>query len=261
MIYLAFAAVFVTVKSIQAQVDKDHGFSFSQVFSNYKFFTMIVSLASTYVIWFVASLLFLDPWHMFTSFIQYILLTPTYINVLNIYAFCNTHDITWGTKGDDKAEKLPSANLKPGGKVDVNIPQDDGDLNAQYEAEMQKFAKKPMKEVRVVSPAEHQEDYYKGFRSGVVLVWIFCNFALGAVVLSAAGLERIDVTNNDETKRSEIYMGVVLWSVAALSLFRFVGALWFLIVRMVRFNTDSSERYSANPSHSSVVFSVQRVWR
>lgn len=234
MIYLAFAAVFVTVKSIQAQVDKNHGFSFSQVFSNYKFFTMIVSLASTYVLWIVASILFLDPWHMFTSFLQYILLTPTYINVLNIYAFCNTHDITWGTKGDDKAEKLPSATLKPGGKVDVNIPQDDGDLNAQYESEMLKFSKKPPKEVRVVSASEHQEDYYKGFRSGVVLVWIFCNFALGAVVLSAAGLERIDVTNNDETKRSEIYMGVVLWSVAGLSLFRFIGALWFLIVRLVR---------------------------
>ena len=73
------------------------------------------------------------------QFIQYILLTPTYINVLNIYAFCNTHDITWGTKGDDKAEKLPSAHLKPGGKVDVNIPQDDGDLNAQYEAELERL--------------------------------------------------------------------------------------------------------------------------
>ena len=29
-----------------------------------------------------------------------LLLTPTYINILNVYAFCNTHDITWGTKGD-----------------------------------------------------------------------------------------------------------------------------------------------------------------
>ncbi|PWY96550.1 hypothetical protein BO94DRAFT_481434 [Aspergillus sclerotioniger CBS 115572] len=234
MIYLAFAAVFVTVKSIQSQVEKN-GFTFTDLFTNYQFFSIIVSLGSTYVMWFLASFLFLDPWHMFTSFIQYLLLTPTYINVLNIYAFCNTHDITWGTKGDDKAEKLPSANLKPGGKVDVNIPQDDGDLNAQYEAELAKFATKPPKEENNVSEEDRQADYYKGFRSAVVLVWVFCNFALAAVVLSAAGLEEFS-TDNDSTEntRATIYMAVVLWSVAGLSLFKFMGAMWFLTVRMFR---------------------------
>lgn len=181
------------------------------------------------------------------QFIQYILLTPTYINVLNIYAFCNTHDITWGTKGDDKAEKLGSANVKPGGKVDVNIPQDDGDLNAQYDAELTKFASKPPKEVEVISDGDRQADYYKGFRSAVVLVWVFCNFALGAVVLSAAGLDRFEDNEkktqtqkresssggSTENERATIYMAVVLWSVAGMSIFKFVGAMWYLVVRMV----------------------------
>ncbi|OJJ48719.1 hypothetical protein ASPZODRAFT_130835 [Penicilliopsis zonata CBS 506.65] len=236
MIYLSFAAIFVTVKSIQSEVDKSN-FSVGQLFSNEQFFTIIVSLASTYVMWFLASVIFFDPWHMFTCFIQYMLLTPTYINVLNIYAFCNTHDITWGTKGDDKAEKLPSAHLKPGGKVDVNIPQDDGDLNAQYESELVKFATKPPKEENKVSEEEKQADYYKGFRSAVVLAWVFCNFALGAVVLSAAGLETFDSDSDlssKEDKQATIYMAVVLWSVAGLSTFKFFGAMWFLVVRMFR---------------------------
>lgn len=142
--------------------------------------------------------------------------------------------MTWGTKGDDKAEKLPSATVKPGGKVDVSIPQDGGDLNAQYELELAAFATKPPKEVRVVSESEKQEDYYKGFRSGVVLVWIFCNFALGAVVLSTAGLENLSsTTTTTDTARADIYMSVILWSVAALSLIKFIGAMWFLVVRMV----------------------------
>ncbi len=166
------------------------------------------------------------------QFIQYLLLTPTYINILNVYAFCNTHDITWGTKGDDKAETLPSATVKADGKVDVNIPQNDGDLNAVYDAEMRKIATKAPKDVKVVSEKEQQEDYYAGFRSAVVLVWMFCNFALAAVVLSTAGVDRIDVKNAD-TQRSTIYMAVVLWSVAGLSAFRFFGAMWFLVVRMV----------------------------
>ncbi|KAI5299227.1 hypothetical protein KEM56_003411, partial [Ascosphaera pollenicola] len=192
MIYLSFAAVFVTVKSIQHQVNKQD-FNFSDIFKNSEFFSMIVSLASTYVLWIVASILFLDPWHLLTSFIQYILLTPTYINVLNIYAFCNTHDITWGTKGDDKPEKLGSANIKPDGKLDIELPQDDGDLNAQYDAELAKFATKPPKEESKPSEQDKQEDYYRGFRSAVVLVWIVCNFALGAVVLNTAGFDRIEV--------------------------------------------------------------------
>jgi chitin synthase len=164
--------------------------------------------------------------------IQYLLLTPTYLNILNVYAFCNTHDITWGTKGDDKAEKLPSAVLKPGGKVDVNIPQDDGDLNDQYDAEMRTFASLAPKEVKVISPSDKQEDYYKGFRSVVVLLWICSNLILGAVVLNAGGLDAVEVSSSSHS-RATIYMSVVLWSVAALSLFRFTGAMWFLVVRLV----------------------------
>lgn len=231
-----FASIFITVKSIQAEVS-DGQFSVSDIFKNKIFYTLIISLASTYLLWFISSFLFFDPWHMFTSFVQYLLLTPTYINILNVYAFCNTHDITWGTKGDDKAEKLPSATLKPGGKVDVNIPTDDTDLNAQYEAEMRKIVSKAPEEKREVSASEVQEDYYKGFRSRVVIFWLLCNFGLVATVLSTAGLSRLSTATDaeaQETAKSDVYMAVVLWSVAGLSLFKFVGAMWFLIVRMFR---------------------------
>ena len=55
-------------------------------------------------------------------------------------------------------------------------------------------------------------------------------------MLSAAGLENLNSSQSlqdTETQRASIYMAVVLWSVAALSLFRFIGALWFLVARMV----------------------------
>lgn len=121
----------------------------------------------------------------------------------------------------------------------MNIPQDDGDLNAQYDAELSAFANKAPKEVQIISEEDKQADYYKGFRSAVVLAWVFCNFALGAVVLSAAGLDAFDKTTDgkDESmdEKSLIYMEVVLWSVAGLSIFKFVGAMWYLVVRMVSF--------------------------
>jgi hypothetical protein len=179
----------------------------------------------------------------FLQFIQYLLLTPTYINILNVYAFCNTHDITWGTKGDDKAEALPTVKLKAGGKVDVSIPQDDSDLNSQYDAEMRLISVKAPKEVKVVGAQEKQEDYYKGFRSAVVLVWMFSNLALSAVVLSTAGTAGVAV-NDTQQDRATIYMSVVLWSVAVLSGIRFIGAMWFLVVRMVSFSSMLSNRIS-----------------
>ncbi|KAL9086516.1 MAG: hypothetical protein Q9159_004105, partial [Coniocarpon cinnabarinum] len=114
------------------------------------------------------SFLFFDPWHMFTSFLQYILLTPMYINILNVYAFCNTHDITWGTKGADAAAKLDSVNVGKNDAVKVNIPTDDKDLNSQYESELRVFAAKYQVPKKSVSADEKQEDYYKGFRSAVV---------------------------------------------------------------------------------------------
>ena len=66
MIYLIFASIFITVKSIQIQL-AEKAFTIGELFTNSLFSTLIVSLASTYVLWFVASFLFFDPWHMFHS--------------------------------------------------------------------------------------------------------------------------------------------------------------------------------------------------
>ena len=65
MIYLSFAAIFVTVKSIESTVEKEK-FTVGMLFKNRTFFSIIVSLGSTYVMWFIASFIFMDPWHMFT---------------------------------------------------------------------------------------------------------------------------------------------------------------------------------------------------
>jgi chitin synthase len=236
MAYLMFASVFITVKSVQAETKT--GFKLADLFQNSIFSTLIVSMLSTYVLYFIVSFLFFDPWHMFTSFIQYLLLTPTYINILNVYAFCNTHDITWGTKGDTKPEKLGAASVSADGKIKVDVPTEDADLNTQYEKELTSFSTKYVQPKKTPSAEDKQEDYYKGFRSIVVLTWMFMNLALCAVVLQTGGLQvTVDPAKqaDEQNQKARIYLSVVLWSVAGLSLFRFIGAMWFLIVRMVSF--------------------------
>ncbi len=46
---------------------------------------MVFSVIITYGVYFASSMLALDPYHLVTCFAQYILLTPMYINVLNMY--------------------------------------------------------------------------------------------------------------------------------------------------------------------------------
>ena len=46
------------------------------------------------LVYLFSSILCFDPWHMFTSFIPYMLLSPMYINILNVYAFWNLDDVS-----------------------------------------------------------------------------------------------------------------------------------------------------------------------
>lgn len=41
---------------------------------------------------------------MITSLLSYIYFTPTYVNILQIFAFCRIDDLSWGTKGLDGEE-------------------------------------------------------------------------------------------------------------------------------------------------------------
>jgi chitin synthase len=54
------------------------------------------------IIW---TLSFRKTVELITSLLSYIFFSPTYINILQIFAFCRIDDLSWGTKGLDKDEK------------------------------------------------------------------------------------------------------------------------------------------------------------
>src|SRR3954470_22318310 len=100
MAYMLFAAAWLTYKGVQLGIQTTTWTQSSEknlvlVFGQPGFRDVIISLAATYGLYVISSLMYLDPWHMFTSFLQYMLLLPSYINILNIYAFCNIHDVRY----------------------------------------------------------------------------------------------------------------------------------------------------------------------
>jgi chitin synthase len=64
--YLTFATLLIPIKSIQNELQTQK-FSFTVLFSDSIFFTLIISLLSTYFLWIFMSICFLDPWHIITS--------------------------------------------------------------------------------------------------------------------------------------------------------------------------------------------------
>ena len=56
---------------------------------------LVIAVVSTYGLYFLSSLMHLDPWHCFSSMIQYLLVLPTYNNIFMIYSFCNLHDVRY----------------------------------------------------------------------------------------------------------------------------------------------------------------------
>lgn len=144
---------------------------------------IIIALAATFGLYFVASFMYLDPWHMFTSFPQYLLIMSSYVNILNVYAFSNWHDVSWGTKGSDKADALPSAETKKvDGKTTVIEEPDkpQADIDQQFEATV-KRALSAYKEPKAVE-TKTLEDSYKSFRTRLVSAWIFSNWLLAVAI-------------------------------------------------------------------------------
>ena len=92
MLYMLFCSIWLTVKGIQetlaslhaqnAHFGKDFRLTIAAIFQNKIFRDLILSTLSTYALYLISSLLFLDFLNMFTSFVQYILLSPSYTNIL-----------------------------------------------------------------------------------------------------------------------------------------------------------------------------------
>jgi len=169
---------------------------------------------------------------MITSFIQYLLMAPSYINVLNVYAFANVHDVSWGTKGDNTVAKdlgtVATGKSGKSGQVEAEVPTDEKDINALYEDAIHVLNTKPPKEESKPSASTQQEDYYSTCRTNVLLALVLTNGLHGAAISATNSKASIGGAN----KAVNGYMLFLLASVAGLAFVRFVGSSTYMIVRL-----------------------------
>lgn len=204
--------------------------SVSEFFSN--FFTsttalVVVALASTFGLYIVSGLIYLDPWHILTSFAQYMFLMPSFVNVLNVYAFCNWHDVSWGTKGSHVADSLPEAKLVKVGEVAVveEATKSITDIDEEFQ-QVVKRALAPYKPAKRTDGAT-DEDKSQMFRTYLVIIWIVSNIVLIWAITSTDTLA-LGMTDSVRERISRFF-AVLLWSNAVVAIVRFIGCLVFVL--------------------------------
>ncbi|KAF8943922.1 Chitin synthase, class 2 [Haplosporangium gracile] len=134
----------------------------------------VFSLLSTYGLYIVSSLMHFEPCHILTSFLPYLFLLPAYINILMVYAFCNMHNVSWGTKGDNKAGDLGGATkvtMEDGQEMlKLEKPNSREDIGAIYQLNMQELSVRPEHVKSKRDAKTRQEDYYNCSEHG----WCWC---------------------------------------------------------------------------------------
>ncbi|CAP67429.1 uncharacterized protein PODANS_1_24310 [Podospora anserina S mat+] len=224
MIYTLFASIWIVVHQLSPKKeDKDKS---ELEMGNNVFTNMIVSTASTIGLYFVMSFMYLDPWHMFTSFVPYLILLPSYICTLQIYAFCNTHDVTWGTKGDNvmKTDLGGAVGKGSGSTVELEMPSEQLDIDSGYDEALRNLRDRIEVPEKPPSDAQLQEDYYKSVRTYMVVSWLVANATLAMAVSEIYGSSGIG---------DNFYLRFILWSVAALAAFRALGSTTFAIINLI----------------------------
>jgi chitin synthase len=219
MAYTTFASIYIVVMQLKdPKSEKTLG---NNVFTN-----LIVSTATTIGLYFLMSFLYLDPWHMFTSSAQYFALLPSYICTLQVYAFCNAHDVTWGTKGDNvQMTDLGSARGKSGGNiVELEMPSEQLDIDSGYDEALRNLRDRIEVPVPEMSEAQAQEDYYRAVRTYMVVIWMIANAILAMSVSEAY---------SDTNVSSNFYLKFILWAVAGLAFFRAIGSSAFGIINII----------------------------
>ncbi|KAK3809224.1 MAG: chitin synthase 1 [Benniella sp.] len=231
MFYMTFAGLYMTKLGIQRATEAG-ATTLGAMLNDPTFRTVVMSIASTYGLYLVSSILYFEPWHMITSLVQYLCFLPSSVNVLNVYAFCNTHDVSWGTKGDT-IEKMDLGAVKAtsdakSAEVTVQVPVEEKDIDDNYQNALDALLVRTEEAPKAPDPKQEQEDYYKEFRTRLVVLWCATNVML--VLIFTHGGDELTTTYDG---RSKAYLGFVLWSVAFLSLFRFIGSVVYLVLRLV----------------------------
>jgi hypothetical protein len=213
-----------------------------------------------------AALLHGELHHLLLTFVQYVVMLPTLSYTLPVYAFCNLHDLSWGTKGlnADPTKRTMGTLDGKGGGLRRTGREDIKDKRAAFLAQMNLVAPnsggagagtRPRLQNPVTSSATRgrvakntllkklfsshaqvekalQKEAVKKAKQNTETV--FKEFRTFVLLIWIAVNVALVFTVQFFDKEGEVFMKWLVIVVSAINLFRFCGSVVFLLVRMFR---------------------------
>lgn len=105
------------------------------------------------------------------------------------------------------------------------MPSEQLDIDSGYDVALRNLRDRLEVHKPPTSESQLQEDYYRAVRTYMVAVWMVCNAVLAMAVSEAYPI-------GDDIK-DNFYLKFILWSVAAVALFRALGSCAFGVINLI----------------------------
>jgi chitin synthase len=131
---------------------------------------------------------------------------------------------------------LGAAKVINGSTVVVEMPSEQLDIDSGYDAALRNL--RDRLEVPEPPPSESQlqEDYYRAVRTYMVSIWMVANVILGMAVSEIYGVD---------AGGTNIYLAIILWSVAILAAIRAIGSTAYAILNVVHKIVEGKTKFDA----------------
>lgn len=227
-LYFAINVLFLVIRIFMEHASHNgtgNGYAYVTTFySSVGSFTVWITCASVFGVYYAVSILNLDIWHMFTSYPQYLFIASAYANILNVYAFSNWHDISWGTKGRDEESALSISAGKPKERGSTS-QKAQVDVDTWFE-ETVKRALSPDSEPVAENHKQNLDESFKTFRTKLVAVYILSNFLLCIIVMNDS-FDKLKFLGNSNSHKIWFFR-IWMWATSGCFMLRFIGSCLFL---------------------------------
>jgi chitin synthase len=135
--------------------------------------------------------------------------------------------VSWGTKGSDKAEALPSVKSSKSKDTDAPVVEDTTKMQEDVDAAFKETVTRAITKIDTEEAIEKptMDDQNKTFRTRLVALWMLTNAALSIGIGTMGGVSTGNTVKDEADLQSKqhIYFSVILWSTFGISAFRFLG--------------------------------------